>query len=187
MEFTPTLHLDTYDAISPTLPSLSTKGKSVLITGGGYGIGAFAARSFCLSGASRLALIGRRAEPLAATVSSLKAEFPGTEVSYYATDVTDPTGIAAVFEDFGAPDVLVNNAGIFVGEKRLKDIDIEEWWKNMEVNVKGVAIVTQQYLRKKKPEQKGVVLMLNSVACHWGKVRLVSFYPAEGSVWKSIR
>ena len=179
MEFTPTLHLDTYDAISPTLPSLSTKGKSVLITGGGSGIGAFAARSFCLSGASRLALIGRRAEPLRAAVSALNTEFPDTEVSFYAADITDQTAIAAIFEDFGAPDVLVNNAGIFIGEKKLKDVDIEEWWKNMEVNVKGVAIVTQQYLRKKKQEQKGVVIMLNSVACHWGKVLLSRRFGVE--------
>jgi NAD(P)-dependent dehydrogenase (short-subunit alcohol dehydrogenase family) len=64
-------------------------------------------------------------------------------------DVADATAVAAVFEDFGAPDLLVNNARIFVGEKKLKDIDIEEWWKNMEINVKGVAIVTQQFLRKR--------------------------------------
>jgi NADP-dependent 3-hydroxy acid dehydrogenase YdfG len=171
MEFTPTFHLDTYDAISPSLPSLSTKGKSVLITGGGVGIGSFAARSFCLSGCSRLALTGRTKSTLNATVLSLQTEFPDTHVQSYVADVANATAIAAVFEDFGAPDVLVNNAGIFVGEKKLKDIDIEEWWKNMETNVKGVAIVTQQFLRKKAEGKGGVVIMLNSPACHWGKVR----------------
>ena len=48
-----------YAAISPSLPRSSTKGKTVLITGGGQGIGSAIAHAFGTSGAASISILRR--------------------------------------------------------------------------------------------------------------------------------
>jgi NAD(P)-dependent dehydrogenase (short-subunit alcohol dehydrogenase family) len=84
------------------------KGKHALITGGGTGIGAAAARMLANEGA-RLSLLGRRIEPLQA----IAAETGGTAI---ACDITDraamETSFASAREANGPFDYVILNAGI---------------------------------------------------------------------------
>src|SRR5688572_4833245 len=84
------------------------EGRHALITGGGTGIGAAAARQLKAEGA-RLSLLGRRLDPLKAVAD----ELGGTAIQ---CDVTDPERIAAAFDEAraanGPIDLLVVNAGI---------------------------------------------------------------------------
>ena len=84
----------------------------VLITGGGTGIGLVAATEMGLLGA-RLAICGRRPEPLKNAVTELEAR--GIEAFGAPCDIREPEAIAsyvdAVLERFGRIDVLINNAG----------------------------------------------------------------------------
>jgi NAD(P)-dependent dehydrogenase (short-subunit alcohol dehydrogenase family) len=108
-------HSNTYPSISPTRPELSAKGKTVLITGGGTGIGAETARSFAQAGASRIALLGRREQPLLETKASIERQHPKVEVFVASTDVTNKSQVDAAFAKFvgdGKIDVLVSNAGL---------------------------------------------------------------------------
>ncbi|KAJ3867199.1 short-chain dehydrogenase/reductase [Lentinula novae-zelandiae] len=68
---TNTFHHDTYPAISSTNPSLSQAGKTVLITGGGSGIGFEIVRSFAKAKASRIIIVGRRLTVLEDAVAKL--------------------------------------------------------------------------------------------------------------------
>ena len=83
-------------------------GRHALITGGGSGIGAAAARMLAREGAS-VSLLGRRAEPLAAVA----AETGGTA---FPCDLTDRDAMAAAFDAArtanGAFDFVILNAGI---------------------------------------------------------------------------
>ncbi|MBB1262126.1 SDR family NAD(P)-dependent oxidoreductase [Streptomyces alkaliterrae] len=86
--------------------------RTVLVTGGGSGIGRATARAFAREGA-RVVVTGRRPEPLHDTAGE-----PGIDVL-----VADLTGdgepervVRAVLERHGRLDVLVNNAGIVVRE-----------------------------------------------------------------------
>jgi len=63
--WTPTTRHDTYPAVSPTNPALSSKGKIVIITDGGSGIGAATALSFAKSGARAIIITGRTEKSLA--------------------------------------------------------------------------------------------------------------------------
>ena len=72
-------HDTAYDAISAKRPELSAKGKSVLVTGGGTGIGAETAYVFASAGASRIALFGRREQPLLETKKRIQQDFPGKQ------------------------------------------------------------------------------------------------------------
>jgi len=87
-------------------------GAVVLVTGGGTGIGRATARAFARTGA-RVAICGRRPEPLAAVRQELEAA--GSECLAVEADIREPERVTAlldaVLERFGAVDVLVNNAG----------------------------------------------------------------------------
>jgi NAD(P)-dependent dehydrogenase (short-subunit alcohol dehydrogenase family) len=179
--FVPTHHHTAYPGIDPTKPSVSAAGKSVLVTGGGYGIGTSIARAFALAGASRIGISGRTESKLKATAAELTSEFPNIVISYYVADITDKPAIDRIFEQFGAPDVLVNNAGFLPAPNKFKDVDIKEWWEGFEINVLGTAIVTQSFLQKKPSEKEAVVVTINTVSAHWGKFPGMSSYAASKS------
>lgn len=88
-------------------------GQTVLVTGGGTGLGKAVAAEFARLGAA-LVIASRRAEHLAAGASAM-AEL-GAEVLTVACDIRDPEQIGALFDEAGErfgpgpPDVLVNNA-----------------------------------------------------------------------------
>jgi NAD(P)-dependent dehydrogenase (short-subunit alcohol dehydrogenase family) len=97
-----TWHTNTYQSISPTRPELSAKGKTVVVTGGGTGIGAETARYFAEAGASRIALLGRREQPLLDTKASIEHKFTGIEVFVASTDVTKKSEVDAAFAKFAS-------------------------------------------------------------------------------------
>jgi NADPH:quinone reductase-like Zn-dependent oxidoreductase len=97
---TSTWHTKTYQSISPTRPELSAKGKTVVVTGGGTGIGAETARYFAEAGASRIAIFGRREQPLLDTKASIEHKFPDVEVFVASTDVTNKNEVDAAFAKF---------------------------------------------------------------------------------------
>jgi NAD(P)-dependent dehydrogenase (short-subunit alcohol dehydrogenase family) len=88
--------------------------KVVIITGGGTGIGAEAARQFVAKGA-RVLIVGRRAGVLEDTAAAIDSS--GERIATLASDVSDPTtaerAVALAEERFGGVDILLNNAGVF--------------------------------------------------------------------------
>lgn len=91
------------------------KGRTILITGGGTGLGRSMALRFAELGAT-LFLVGRREDPLKQTVTDIQAK--GSRAAYACADVRDfaavESAITAAEKEFGAPfggiDTLVNNA-----------------------------------------------------------------------------
>lgn len=87
-------------------------GQTVIITGGGTGIGLAVAHEMGRLGAS-VAICGRRAEPLEAAAASLTQA--GVTVHHGTADIRDPESIARFVESvrgaLGGADILVNNAG----------------------------------------------------------------------------
>lgn len=113
--FTKEWHTTMYPAIDSSQPSLSTKGKNVVVSGGGTGIGAATAYHFARSGASSVTILGRRPDRLISTQALLQTEFPAVKVLYFSVDVTDKAGVDAAFKDIhaqvGEIHVLIANAG----------------------------------------------------------------------------
>jgi len=110
LKLAPTYHRDTYPSISPTKPSLTQTGKTILITGGGDGIGLEIARSFAKARASRIIVVGRRAGLLDEAVRKLRDEFQSqrTEFMAHQTDIGSDTSISSLWEFLHSQNILVH-------------------------------------------------------------------------------
>ena len=86
-------------------------GRTILITGGGTGLGRAMALRFAELGAN-LFLVGRREDPLRETVEAIRAK--GARAAHFAADIRDfaavEQAIVSAEKEFGAVDTLVNNA-----------------------------------------------------------------------------
>lgn len=85
--------------------------QTILVTGGGTGLGREMAERFAGLGA-RVAILGRRPEPLAETVAAIRAN--GGQAAGHPADVRDPasleTAVSALEGELGPLSALVNNA-----------------------------------------------------------------------------
>jgi len=88
-------------------------GKTILITGGGSGLGLAMAKGFCRAGAD-IAICGRTPEKLEKATKEIETVRPSAKVKGYPVDVRDHESVQKMFgeviEGFGALDGLVNNA-----------------------------------------------------------------------------
>ena len=159
--FTPTFHKGPYPAIDPRRPELSAAGKIILITGGSKGIGAAIAKSFALAGASDVVILGRTKASLDATKAEVEKLPSDTRVHAFVADVVDAKAIDHVFstvaQEIGPIDIYVNNAGRAANFVPVRDVPIDDFWKDFETNVKGSLIATQAFLRNCAKE--GAILL----------------------------
>jgi NAD(P)-dependent dehydrogenase (short-subunit alcohol dehydrogenase family) len=154
-------HSSSYPEISPARPELSTVDKTILITGGGTGIGAGIAHAFATAGSKQIALLGRRQSPLEETAQALEAEFPSLKVLCCTADVTNKGNVGAAFDsvvkEFGPIDVLISNAGYLPGAGNVSNLDLDDAWAAFETNTKGSFIVAQAFARTACKERAFVV------------------------------
>jgi NAD(P)-dependent dehydrogenase (short-subunit alcohol dehydrogenase family) len=147
-------HRSSYPSIDPTRPELSLAGKSVVITGGGSGIGLAISQALALAGTSNLAIIGRRPDVLAEAKAAIH-DLVGsrTRVLTVSADVADKDQVERAFAqiqaDFGGKplDILVNNAGHFNGLRPLGEETVDEWTTTFNINIKGVYLVATTFIR----------------------------------------
>jgi 3-hydroxy acid dehydrogenase/malonic semialdehyde reductase len=140
----------------------SIQPSTVFVTGASSGFGAAIARRFAASGA-RVIASARRAERL----KDLAAEL-GSSVLPVTLDVRDRAAVFAAVSDFPAEfanvDVLVNNAGLALGQDPAQAADLDDWDQMVDTNCKGLAYVTRAVLPGMVARRKGHVINLGSVA-----------------------
>lgn len=168
--YTKSIHRDVYPAVLPTNPDLSMKGKIIIVTGAGSGIGATGiVPAFAAAGAAGIVLVGRRPDKLTEVASSIKTRYPTTEVLEVPTDITNPAEVKSLFDTvlshLGQPaDILINNAGVRLALMPLVDSDVDAWWGDLEINVKGTYLVTREFLKVLGSERPGVIINISSAA-----------------------
>lgn len=138
------------------------RGKIALVTGGGSGIGRAVCLAFAAAGCHVHAL-GRRREPLEET----RRLGPSDRITTHECDVTDRARLGAVVESIvqsqGRLDIVVNNAGVNVANRRVSELRPEDWDTILAVNATGVFNViraTLPYLR----QSRGTVITISSIA-----------------------
>jgi NAD(P)-dependent dehydrogenase (short-subunit alcohol dehydrogenase family) len=153
-------------------------GQHALVTGGGRGIGAAIAEALARGGA-RVTVVGRTLATLEAQRDRLTAA--GAKAHAAAADVTDEDAVAAAFasatEAFGAPSILVNNAGR--GESvPFKRMDRAFLQKMIDINLTSAFLCTQRALPAMTEAGFGRIVNVASTAGLIG-YRYVSAYVAS--------
>ncbi|KAH8898531.1 NAD(P)-binding protein [Thozetella sp. PMI_491] len=185
-----TEHLTVYPALATAIKHIDLAGKSVLITGGGYGIGVDIARSFAERNVSSLILVGRTESKLKASASFLASAFPGTTTSYQVADISSRNDVQRLFHSLGenSPDIIINNAGYLHEPASFVDIDLSEWWKTFTINVLGTAMVTQAYLQHRRlhntsppvaSKEAAVVVNVNTFGAYSMRIPQLSGYASS--------
>jgi NAD(P)-dependent dehydrogenase (short-subunit alcohol dehydrogenase family) len=161
-------HNAPYDAISPYLPALSCAGKTIVVTGGGRGIGARIAYAYAAAGARIVAITGRNIVPLEESATTITKDFPDTMVMVLPADVVDAPAIEAAFKKVAAEsgagiDLLVHNAGVAPPSARIAEISNDAtrktWWAGYEVNVLGTLVVLNTFSRYRSSEKPQVLFV----------------------------
>ncbi|MEA2380164.1 MAG: hypothetical protein QOH72_135 [Solirubrobacteraceae bacterium] len=140
-----------------------------VVTGAGSGIGRDVAHALLEYGYS-VALAGRRAETLEATVADSEATPDATLV--VPTDVADEAAVDALFEQsverFGRIDLLFNNAGSFGTPAPFEDYSREDWRAVVDTNLTGAFLCAQRAYRAMKDQDPrgGRIINNGSISAH---------------------
>jgi NAD(P)-dependent dehydrogenase (short-subunit alcohol dehydrogenase family) len=130
------------------LPKGTYDGRTVLVTGGGTGLGKAIAVEFARLGAS-LAILSRKPEHLAAGVAAVQAL--GARALAVQADIRQPESVAAAFDqiaqELSLPDVLVNNAaGNF--PVPAEDLSPNGWRTVVDIVLNGTFVCSREFGRR---------------------------------------
>ena len=139
--------------------------KSILITGGGSGIGLEIARLLA-SRENSLILVGRDAVRLQAAENELRAAH-GTEVHVHSVDLSEPGAAKRLFEHTQKHgfhiDTLINNAGFGIVDAHI-EIEPSQIYRMLQLNVVAVAELCRCYGELMKQRRAGRILNIASTA-----------------------
>jgi NAD(P)-dependent dehydrogenase (short-subunit alcohol dehydrogenase family) len=144
-------------------PPVDLRGQVAVVTGGGRGLGRAFATALAAAGA-RVAVLARSADELQETVARI--ERAGGTAQAFTADVTDDPavaqGFAAVERAFGPVDLLVNNAGALGPLGPFAENDLADWWRAVEVNLRGQALCAQAVLPGMLARRRGRIVNVAS-------------------------
>lgn len=159
--------------------SAARSGQLALVTGGSRGIGAAIVDALLAAGAQVLAT-ATSVEGAAALSARLGAQGRG-----YVLDVTDDAAMDAVLAeiraDFGAPSILVNNAGITRDQLLLRMKD-EDWDRVLQTNLRAVYRLSRLCVRDMIKAQYGRVVSITSVVGMMGNAGQSNYAAAKAGV-----
>ncbi|MCI5099652.1 SDR family NAD(P)-dependent oxidoreductase [Phaeobacter italicus] len=143
---------------------MNLTGKRVIVTGGSDGIG----RHICLKLADQgcaIAIVGRNQARLDAVVAECKAR-GAAEARAYAADLTEAAAIeqaaAAMLDDFGGMDILINNAGIWHKAGPLDSIDADMLVATVQTNLTALMQLTRHVLPVLRQQEEAAILNVAS-------------------------
>lgn len=157
-------------------------GKSVVVTGGASGIGKATARRFLEEGA-KVAIFDRSLETGKSTVREFEKK--GLRPILITGDVTKASDVKKMVKEahrrLGSIDILFNNAGILV-EGTVLDVSEKDWDRIMDVNVKGVFLMSKVVLPIMLKQGKGVIV--NNASCSGlvGDRNAIAYNTSKGAV-----
>ncbi|NYT65599.1 glucose 1-dehydrogenase [Alcaligenaceae bacterium] len=146
--------------------------KVAIVTGAASGFGAGIAKAYVQAGA-KVVLVDLNLQAAQAMAAEL-----GPQASAVACDVSKQSDVQAAVEHcvntFGAPDIVVNNAGTTHKNQSMLEVDEKTFDRVFAVNVKSIYLMTQAVVPLMKQRKSGVILNIGSVG---------GFRPRPGLTW----
>ena len=147
---------------------MKLKGRVVLVTGGGRGIGKAISLALSEAGATVVLTYYERRETARNTVDEIISV--GGKAETFRVDVRDRAAVAAgvqMTREHGSLDILINNAGI----SQLKPFDQitdDDWTQMMAVNLQGAFMCCQEALPHMLNNKWGRIINIASIGGQWG-------------------
>ena len=152
-----------------TQPTDFTSGRQLLtdqvalVTGGGRGLGRAYAIALAKAGAT-VALTARTESEIQTVQREIEQQ--GGRAVAISVDVTDKNAVArlvmTIEQQLGPIDLLVNNAGVLRAIGRVTDIDADDWWREVEINLRGAFLCSQAVLLGMITRKRGRIINVAS-------------------------
>jgi len=157
-------------------------GEIALVTGASRGIGQAIARELGRRGAT---VIGTATTEAGAEAISQDLRDQGLKGRGLRLDVTDPasvdTVVKTVTQEFGAPSLLINNAGI-TRDNLLLRMKEEEWTTILNTNLSSVYRMSKAVLRGMMKAQRGRIVNITSVVGATGNAGQANYAAAKAGI-----
>jgi NAD(P)-dependent dehydrogenase (short-subunit alcohol dehydrogenase family) len=151
--------------------------KRIVVTGATRGIGRALVEGFVRNG-NQVFGCGRSESG----VASLQSDFP--DHIFNQVDVSDfnqvNTWAESIISQFGAPDLLINNAGVINSNSVAWELEVEEVKTIFEVNILGVFHCIKAFVPSMVKRETGIILNLSS---GWGRSTSPEVAPYCASKW----
>lgn len=161
---------------SAIYPSL--KGKRVVITGGATGIGCGLVQAFARQGSKVSFIDVQTAEARALEEKLARSETPPV---FHYCDLRDVDALAAVYEEIGPVEVLVNNAGNDDRHK-LEDVTPAYWDDRIASNLRHMLLSAKAVAPGMKKLGGGAIINFGSISWHLGLPDLVVYETAKAGI-----
>lgn len=149
----------------PWIESQEFSKKTVIVTGGGYGIGKQIALGFGRLGAN-VVVAARSRKKLEAVAGQLRGM--NTDPSALTVDIGIEQDVRdmtkAVVDKYGGIDILVNNAAIAGPTALIPDIDTDDWRAAIDINLSGTFYCCKYVSQVMQKAKSGNIITLSSVA-----------------------
>ena len=158
--------------------------KIAIVTGAGTGVGKAAALALLADG-WRVALIGRRLQPLQDVAASFHSPESCLPLS---VDVADPDAVkkafANVISEWGRVDLLFNNAGVSAPGVPLEELSIEQWRNVVDINLNGMFYCLQQAFvaMKAQSPQGGRIINNGSISAYAPRPNSIAYTATKHAV-----
>ncbi len=140
-------------------------GQVAIVTGGGRGIGRSVAQALAQAGA-KVAVAARSSDELNETARLIREQ--GGKVLAFPLDVTDQGAVEAMVREtsaaLGPVDLLINNAGASGHENMIWEEDASDWWRVVEVNLRGPFLCARAVLPGMISRKRGRIINMVSGA-----------------------
>jgi NAD(P)-dependent dehydrogenase (short-subunit alcohol dehydrogenase family) len=144
---------------------------TAVVTGAGQGIGKAIALKLAARGQD-VALLGRSIESLRSVAEEIRKS--GRSAFTMHCDVSNATEVEdarnAVLAEFGAPHVVVNNAGI-VHRADVASMHEKDWDEVLGVNLKGAFLITRAFLPSMIARKNGRFIAISSISATLGAAK----------------
>lgn len=158
------------------------KEKVAIITGGASGIGLAACERFLEEGAK---VVLADFNEMEANNQIEKIREKGNEIDFIQVDVSDEDSVYRLVKEtkkkYGKIDVLINNAGI-TDDATLVKMNIDQFHRVLDVNVKGVFLCTQAVAPTMIEQGKGKIINTSSVSGVYGNFGQTNYAASKAAV-----
>jgi uncharacterized oxidoreductase len=159
---------------------MKVQNKTILITGGGSGIGFAIAQAFQGKG-NRLILAGRNESRLKAAASQL------LKTTYVVCDITNEKDIQQLVQkiknEFGGIDILVNNAGVVLPQSLVDSTDIYEKAKyEIDINFLSVIRLTEKLLPSLVERNEAAIINIQSIVSYLPALNIATYSASKAAL-----